>query len=120
MLVLQEHMVATAVISASAKTMQHVPEKMVPATAHSQGGQGSFVINPALGGTMGSTVLTDASVKMAQLVIERPVSLLHKSHFVAFKILCGNLPFSVFFFFPLYFSCWTPLRISLFRSIKTS
>ena len=83
-------MVATAVISASAKTMQRVPEKMVPATAHSQGGLGSFVINPALGGTMGSTVLRDASVKMAQLVIERLVSLLHKTHFIAFTILCGN------------------------------
>ena len=113
-------MVATAVISASAKTMQHVPEKMVPATAHSQGGQGSFVINSALGGTMGSTVLRDASVKMLQLVIERPVSLLHKTHFIGFTILCGNLPFSflLFFFFVFFLLVISPM--SWFRLIKTS
>ena len=74
MLVLQEHTATTAVISVNAKTMQLVPRRMAPVIAHCQGGQGCSVISPALGGTMGSTVFRNASVKTRQLVIGRQVS----------------------------------------------
>ena len=70
----RELMALIAVMNASAKTMRHVQERMVPANAPNQGGQGHCVICPALGVSMGLTVLRSANVKMDQLVIERQVS----------------------------------------------
>lgn len=56
--------------------MQAVQDKMAPVTAPSEGGQGFSVIFLAQGDTMGWIVLTNASVRMAQLVTEKQVCVL--------------------------------------------
>ena len=63
-------MASTVAVSASVKTRQLVLKKMGPAVAPRQGGLGCSVISPAQGGTMESTVLKTAIVRMGELVIQ--------------------------------------------------
>lgn len=70
-------MASTAVTIANARTMQHVPERMVPATVPNQDGQGCCAIDPALGGHTGSTVFVSAIVEMEERVIARQVSFMY-------------------------------------------
>lgn len=62
-------MALTVAANVNVKTMQLAPKKMGPVTVHRQGGLGCCVNSLAQGGTMESTVLRSASVKMVQLVI---------------------------------------------------
>lgn len=70
-------MASTAVMIANARTMQHVPEQMVPATVPNQDGQGCSAIVSALGGRTGSTVFVSANVEMEERVIARQVSFMY-------------------------------------------
>lgn len=65
---------STVVANVNVNTMQLVPGRMAPVTVPRQGGLGCSVISPAQGGTMVSTALKNASVRMGQLVISLQVN----------------------------------------------
>lgn len=63
-------MASTVLVSVNVKTRQLVLKKTGPAIVPRQGGPGCSVISPAQGGTMESTVLKTALVRIGELVIQ--------------------------------------------------